>query len=29
MDVFYVAQDGDKLTPESLALLKQKLLAVC
>ncbi len=29
MDVFYVAQDGDKLTPESQALLKQKLLAVC
>jgi [protein-PII] uridylyltransferase len=29
MDVFYVAQDGAKLTPESQAILREKLLAVC
>jgi [protein-PII] uridylyltransferase len=29
MDVFYVAQDGQKLTPDSQAMLKEKLLAVC
>jgi len=29
MDVFYVAQDGAKLLPDSQVLLKQKLLAVC
>ena len=29
MDVFYVAQDGKKLTPDSQAMLREKLLAVC
>jgi [protein-PII] uridylyltransferase len=29
IDVFYVAQDGAKLTPESQTMLKDKLLAVC
>lgn len=29
MDVFYVAQDGAKLKPESQAMLKDQLLAVC
>ncbi|MGA2213312.1 MAG: hypothetical protein ABSH31_08565 [Bryobacteraceae bacterium] len=29
MDVFYVAHDGQKLTPELQAALKEKLLAVC
>ncbi|HTR36107.1 MAG TPA: hypothetical protein VMH80_09410 [Bryobacteraceae bacterium] len=29
IDVFYVAHDGQKLTPELQAMLKEKLLAVC
>lgn len=29
IDVFYVAHDGQKLTPEMQAALKEKLLAVC
>ena len=29
IDVFYVAHDGHKLTPELQAMLKDKLLAVC
>ncbi len=29
MDVFYVACDGEKLSPDLQATLKEKLLAVC
>jgi len=29
IDVFYVAHDGQKLSPELQAALKEKLLAVC
>jgi [protein-PII] uridylyltransferase len=29
IDVFYVAHDGQKLSPELQATLKEKLLAVC
>jgi len=29
IDVFYVAHDGQKLTPELQAMLREKLLAVC
>ena len=29
IDVFYVAHDGEKLSPELQATLKDKLLAVC